>query len=483
MKMKSPSFRIIIIATLVLMISLLSLVSFAVFNLYLKSKLESHIEQNFNQMNLLKDQYYFTISQHDGRIIKSMLKSIENDKNVVKTYIVNAGSKVVYPEDYSSLKGDTLSFKKLFDQDKDITIKTYSKEKIPIVRVFMTMRNTPACYACHAPSQKNAGMIVMDLANQGSQGIIHFTRQFGIYYTLFILLCIFGLVAFLHVRFIKRSLHQFRTTISMINKGNLDMRLAIPEVRELGGLGKDFNEMVTTFEKTQKELQVYHQKEMENSQKLATIGEMSARIAHEIRNPVTGIARAMEIIIADMKDNDNKPVLEEIQRQANRVNQAISNLLRFSRSKDLSLEMGNINDIIKSLVFFLKNQAHEKVVRFEMSPGENVPLFLFDMELIENALMNLCFNAMQALPDDGVIRFSTFYDQRKHLVLISVSDNGSGIPNEVGKDIFKPFYTTRTQGTGLGLAITKDIIDKHKGELWYENNTGPGCTFFISLPV
>jgi signal transduction histidine kinase len=241
--------------------------------------------------------------------------------------------------------------------------------------------------------------------------------------------------------------------------------------------------MVSTFEKTQRELQQYHQKELRSSQNLATIGEMSARIAHEIRNPVTGISRALEIIMSDMKDSENIPILEEIQRQANRVNQAISNLLRFSRSKDIQPEPADINLVIKSLVFFLQNQAHDKEIRFNMVLQPETPVLPFDRELIENVLMNLSFNAVESLPGSGTITFRTRYDQLRSRVVISVSDTGPGIPESVGRDIFKPFFTTRTKGTGLGLAISKDIIDKHQGEIWYENNKEGGCVFYIWLPV
>jgi signal transduction histidine kinase len=481
--MKRYSFRVIIIATIIFMVTLFSVISFAVFNIFLKQKLARNTEQYFQQMSLLRDQYYFTISHHDGKIIKSMLESFERDPNVLETYIVHPDLKVVHPPDHASLIGDTSEFRDLFTSGQDILIKSYENSQKPFYRVFINMRNAPACYACHAPEQKNLGIIVMDLANTGNQSVLQLTRRFGIYYTLFILFGIFILVGILHVKYIRKSLNQFRSTIRLINKGNLDMRLSIPEVQELGSLGRDFNEMVSTFEKTQRELQQYHQKELRSSQNLATIGEMSARIAHEIRNPVTGISRALEIIMSDMKDSENIPILEEIQRQANRVNQAISNLLRFSRSKDIQTEPADINLVIKSLVFFLQNQAHDKEIRFNMVLQPETPVLPFDRELIENVLMNLSFNAVESLPGSGTITFRTRYDQLRSRVVISVSDTGPGIPESVGRDIFKPFFTTRTKGTGLGLAISKDIIDKHQGEIWYENNKEGGCVFYIWLPV
>jgi len=482
--MVNLSFRVKIIGTILVVVTLFSVISFTVFNIFLSDQLLNHTEETYNQINLLRDQYYFTISQHKGKTIKSILENIEKNKDVMRTYLINSKSQVIYPKDYSSLNKDTTKFVNLYSQNKDISISNYKNASVPFYRVFIRLKNTSTCHSCHDPlTQKNLGMIVMDISNQETQHIVSLTKNFSIYYTLFILLTIFILVAFLHYKYIRKSLNQFRSAITLINEGNLDQRLAIPEVQELGQLGKDFNKMVDTFENAQKELQTYHQKEIQNSQKLATIGEMSARIAHEIRNPVTGIARAMEVIVADMKDSDNKPILEEIQRQANRVNQAISNMLRFSRSKDIFPEQGDVNEVINSLVFFLKHQAHDKKVNFELELSEDIPKFSFDHELIENVLLNLSFNAIQSIPEDGTIKYTTHYGALRKRIVISISDNGSGITAEVGAEIFKPFYTTRTKGTGLGLAISKDIIENHKGELWYENNADRGCKFFISLPV
>ncbi|MCX6268385.1 MAG: ATP-binding protein [Bacteroidetes bacterium] len=345
------------------------------------------------------------------------------------------------------------------------------------------MQNTPSCYSCHDPRQKTLGIIIFDLSNHNTEKIISYTWRFSFFYTLSLLLGIFTLVAYLHYRYIRSSLSHFRTTITQINQGKLEIRLAIPEVTELGSLGKSFNEMLETFERTQLELQAYHHQELQNSQKLATIGEMSARIAHEIRNPITGISRAMEIIIADLREESNKPILEEIQRQANRVEQAISNLLKYSRSQDIRLQEGDINEVVRSMVFFLRHQAHDKTVKFELDLQDELPTVLFDHELLENVLLNLSFNAMKAMTDEGMILYKTSYEKAANNLIIAVQDNGAGVEGAIGDDIFKPFFTTHTKGTGLGLAISKDIIEKHKGKIWFENNVGAGCTFFISIPV
>lgn len=158
-------------------------------------------------------------------------------------------------------------------------------------------------------------------------------------------------------------------------------------------------------------------------------------------------------------------------------------MLNYSRSRDLNIQEGDINEIIKSVVFFLKNQAIDKKINFRLELGEGIPQFYFDPEQVENVLMNLGLNAMQACDTGGLVTYRTSLSVLEKRVKISVIDNGIGIPEDKLPDIFKPFYTTRTQGTGLGLAIVKEIIDMHQGEILVENNPEKGCTFNISLPV
>jgi len=135
------------------------------------------------------------------------------------------------------------------------------------------------------------------------------------------------------------------------------------------------------------------------------------------------------------------------------------------------------------LAFFLKNQNHHKKISFQLKLQANIPTFGFDQEKIENVLLNLGLNAIQAINDSGTITFRTNYDSLRKMVIIKIEDTGTGIPKNILPEIFSPFYTTRTEGTGLGLAIVKDIVEKHNGEIWVGKNIGKGSIFNISLPV
>ncbi|MEI6455623.1 MAG: ATP-binding protein [bacterium] len=475
------SFRFRIIVTLVLVITTISFLSFSLYNHFLSRKIYKNAEKQTGYvLHLFRDQI---IAIHDGTMIKPILREMNANKHVLHSYLLNPAGKVIFSDSTSHSDVEVLNPSILAGLKEDISFTTYQSEKNPYTRAVLRFRNGPTCVSCHPPAIKNLGYIVMDMSMDNPENTVIFTQKFSLAFTVIMILLILGLVLVLHYKIIRRSLSKFQETISSINSGNLDTRIRIPKSTELGKLGKSFNEMVDQFQHTQKELQRYHQQEILNTQRLASIGEMSARLAHEIRNPITGIANAIEIIIEETRDEENKPVLEEIQRQANRVNKAVSNLLNYSRTKDLNVQEADINEIIKSVVFFLENQSPVKKIRFRLDLDTDIPVFEFDPEQIENVLSNLGLNALYACNIRGTITFETKYLRDHRSVKISVIDTGPGIPEEKVRDIFKPFFTTRTQGTGLGLAIAKEIIEMHLGEIWVENNPGEGCTFHIILPV
>ena len=482
--MKLYSFRTRIILTIVVIIISVSSISFYAYYYYLSKRIYKNAEENvITLMDFLKDQLFYSIHLNNGRVIKSFLSNLEQNEMVLNAWLLNPDGTIIYPSSKNNDVKGTLNPKEMEFSDKNRIITTNETGPNPYSRVFMRLQNSPSCYQCHSPVQKTLGYVVIDYSIKGTKDNIIFARKLSIIFSIIMVAIILLFAIFMHYNFVKKSIKNFYLSISEINKGNLNQRLTIPGTKELGQLGMSFNEMLDNFQKTQKELQQYHQKELSSAQRLATIGEMAARLAHEIRNPMTGISNAMEIIIKEMKDEENKPILEEIKRQANRVNIAVTDLLKFSRSREIVLKKGDINEIIESLVFFLDNQHADKKIKLITQLQTDIPLFNFDTEQIENVLSNLGLNAIQAIDSEGIITFKTSYNRSEDRVNISVEDTGSGIPEDILKDIFNPFFTTKTEGTGLGLAIVKEIIEKHNGLIWAVNNNDKGSTFNISLPV
>lgn len=480
MKLRIYSFRSKILITLILVISVFSYISFQIYSNYLGKKFYKSAEDNATSfLFFLKDEIS---NVHDGRLLMSLLKNMEKDNHVLKTYLLDANGEIKQSTDSTS-HSELADLKEFVSSEKEIFVKTHKIEKIPFSRAFLRVNNSQACYLCHSPEKSTLGYVVIDFSLHDTRSFIRFARISSLIFTIVMVVIILCFVLIMHYRFVKKSLYGFSNTIYRINEGDLSTRVSIPESRELGRLGKSFNEMMEKFQQAQKKLVYYHQKELKDTQKLASIGEMSARLAHDIRNPLTGIVNSIEVIAGELKGSPYRPILEEIQRQANRVNNAISNLLKYSRPIELNLRNGNINEIAASLVLFLSSQKVNNRINFKLDLQPGIPNFSFDAEHIENVLLNLGLNAIQAIEKEGQVIFRTYYDEGSGKVIISVQDNGPGIPVEKVPEIFKPFYTTKTEGTGLGLAIAKDIIDKHRGDIMFENIPGNGCIFTISLPL
>lgn len=485
--MKVQSFRSIVTITLIIVISTISFIAFRMYSHSLEKKIYAESERNLNStlavLNLLKGQIYYSIDEHNGKIIETLMDKMHDASMLYNTWLFDAQGNLNHSLHKDSISASFFCDRSITSVNDGICVRSFQEEDPPFLRACFQMENTPACYECHAPEEQTLGYLVIDLAMDQTDSKIEYIGRSSLIFTIAMVLIIILTILFMHYKFVRTSLREFNLTMDAVNRGNLKERIAIPETKELGKLGRNFNEMLDTLYKAQKELEDFHKKELRSNYKLATIGEMSARLAHEIRNPVTGIANAMEVLVKESDDPETLPILEEIQRQANRVNNTVSSLLKYSQKIDLNLIVNNINEVMEQLVFFLKSHVNGKDIRFSLELQKGVPPFRFDHEQMENALLNLGLNSIREIHREGLISFSTVYKQEDNTVQIRVSDNGPGIPEEILPQIFHPFFTTHHEGTGLGLAIVKDIVEKHRGEIWAENNQDSGCTFTISLPV
>ena len=222
---------------------------------------------------------------------------------------------------------------------------------------------------------------------------------------------------------------------------------------------------------------------MMQQDKLASIGRLSAGVAHEINNPLTTILTTAMLIQEDI-DSKN-PIYEElgtITNEALRCRKIVASLLDFARQTKPAKKHHNINDIIIECIRLTRKQAEFKDVQILETLSDKVPKLLLDKEQIQQALINLILNATDATEPGGKITVSTAFSPDNQFVSIKVSDTGKGIGDETIDKIFEPFFTTREIGTGLGLAITHGIIGRHGGDINVQSRPGQGSTFAIRLP-
>lgn len=226
------------------------------------------------------------------------------------------------------------------------------------------------------------------------------------------------------------------------------------------------------------------QKTLMQQEKLASIGRLSAGVAHEINNPLTTILTSAMLIQEDLSPDD--PAYEEMQIIANealRCRKIVTSLLDFARQTTPQKKMNDINEVVTESVLLTQKQAAFKDIMVQSQQAPKIPELLFDKGQVEQAIINLILNAVEATGEGGTITVKTAYDSRRRQVCLDVCDTGVGIDKEHIDKIFEPFFTTKESGTGLGLSITHGIIEQHGGTIGVESEKGRGTCFKIRLPL
>lgn len=218
--------------------------------------------------------------------------------------------------------------------------------------------------------------------------------------------------------------------------------------------------------------------------RLSSLGRMAAGIAHEINNPLTGILLySSNLFKKASKEGPFRNGLEIIMQETQRCKTIIQGLLDFSREKKPEKVNANINTVIKKTLALMENEFLIKRIQIKTNLDPTIVNFQFDANQIEQVLINILLNAVQAINEKGIINIRTIMDKKKNSVVIKIRDNGYGIPQDKLKKIFEPFYTTKTDGTGLGLAVSYGIIKNHKGTINILSELGTGTLIILQLPI
>ena len=221
---------------------------------------------------------------------------------------------------------------------------------------------------------------------------------------------------------------------------------------------------------------------MSRADKLATIGELAAGAAHEIRNPLTAIKSTLQYLAGKIEGQKENTLVKNALNETERIDEILSALLSFSRPSEIKKESEDLIKIIDESLELISFQSRKMKVEITFSYPQAPVIITFDKSQLKQLFLNLFLNSIQSMPDGGELKIEI---QRlpEEKILISISDTGEGIPEENLDKIFDPFFTTKKGGTGLGLSICYGIIQSHKGDIEIKNNPGQGTTAFIRIPV
>ncbi len=269
-----------------------------------------------------------------------------------------------------------------------------------------------------------------------------------------------------------------------ISKGDFSQRIDIQSQDEIGRLALSFNEMTSDLLETRQRMEEANRR-LVQAEKLASIGRISATLAHEIRNPLTSVKLNIQKLMQNEgMDEEEKEHLDISQEGIGQIEKLVKEMLNFTRVSELNLEHFSMVQIIEEAVKMLKGSMDEKRVVLERTYADNLPQVLVDADKLKQVFLNVLRNAVEAVESGGRLALTLFLagERGDRKISVRISDNGCGIPEKDRENIFEPFFTTKPSGIGLGLANARKIIEQHRGSIRVVKKRGRGTCFEIQIP-
>jgi two-component system NtrC family sensor kinase len=325
-------------------------------------------------------------------------------------------------------------------------------------------------------SGRIVGMLYVGALVSAFDALVHtFNERVAI--IAFVCIILAGVIAVPIARLITQPITELVEANQRLAQGDMAVRVQPSGSSELGLLGTSFNNMVETLQHAQQELL--------HKDRLASMGQLAAGVAHEINNPLGTILLYSDILYKEMPDDDPRRAdLKMIIDETNRCKTIVADLLNFARQHDVMAKVMNLNDLLDEVIRRLAKQSKLEGIEVEKKYDLDLPFIMADPDQLKQVFIILLDNAAEAIETSGTITVST-RPVDEHWVEILISDTGCGIAEENLSKVFTPFFTTKPlgQGTGLGLSIAYGIIKMHRGQISLQSKLGEGTTVTITLPM
>ncbi len=281
---------------------------------------------------------------------------------------------------------------------------------------------------------------------------------------------------------IQRPMVELQEKMEQVSEGNLDVAVSFSQRNdEIGDLGRNFNHMMLQLRESREEIERLHRTQISRAEHLATLGELATGLAHEIRNPLAGIAGVIEIVGRDLPaTSPARAVVKDVRQEITRISRTLTDLLETARPRRPEIRRSNLNTTVEHAVMLARQQVLSKPIKIELQKQPDLPEVEHDSDQIHQVLLNLLLNAVQAMEGAGTVRVEI--GSREGYANVVVSDTGRGISAQNLPNIFRPFYTTKGNGTGLGLSLARRIVEDHHGRIEVSSVIGAGSKFIVLLP-
>ena len=468
--------------------------------------------------------YYMLRNDRDG--LHYMMRTIADEPGMVRVRVFDREGRISYSTDSKELNH-------IVDKNAEACYGCHTQSQ-PITRlnrpdrfriyrnggggrvlgIVTPLENQPSCSNadCHAhpASQQILGVLDtnLSLAKADAQLAQDSRRMFA--YTLIAMLLI-AVVSGLSVwKLVGGPLKTLGEATEHLAKGNLGYQIDVDSKDELGALAHSFNSMSLQLRAANEEIVAWartledrvEQKtrelkraddQMMQAEKMSSIGKMAAVVAHEINNPLSGILTYAKLIrkwltggeISGKHREETEQCLDLIASESRRCGDLVKNLLTFSRTAPMNPELTELNYVVDRLVRLVKHELELTGIQLQLDTQADLPCASCDPAQIEQVLLALVMNAVDAMPRGGNLWIRTRTVKEPAGIELEVRDDGCGIPAEILPHIFEPFLTTKESGhgVGLGLAISHSIMERHRGSIEVQSEAGRGTTFKIRLPL
>lgn len=477
--------------------------------------------------DLIKRSTSYHMLRNDREALYKIISTIGAEQGIVRVRIFDREGRISYSSDPAEMnhyvdKGAEACYgchaqaQPLARLNRPDRFRIYKPNGFRVLGVINPIENQPACSnaECHAhPAQQQIlGVLDTNLSLAKTDAAV---RESSVQMAVCTLVAVIGISIVTGV-FIWKLVHGPVQALTRgtheLMRGELGYQIDVRSKDELGELADSFNQMslqlrdaneeITSWAFTLEERVEQKTSELKKAhehilhvEKMASIGKMAAVVAHEVNNPLSGILTYAKLIKkwidsgdiarSTEKMTEARQCLDLIESESRRCGELVKNLLAFSRTSPMNLVWSNLNTVIERCVKLVQHPLEMNNIQYEMELAPDLPTVYCDPAQIEQVILALIMNAVDAMPRGGNLWLRSRSLPQSRQVELQVRDDGAGIPADLLPKLFEPFLTTKEtgKGVGLGLAISRGIIERHSGQIEVESQVGHGTTFHIFLPV
>ncbi|KAF0219605.1 MAG: two-component system NtrC family sensor [Geobacteraceae bacterium] len=466
---------------------------------------------------IIKTTHYQMLENNQMRVYQ-MIQEVGTQSGIEHIRMINKNGRIIFstkePEIGTFLDKTAAACNMCHAGEKPLTHAStmnrsrtfFDKDGKQVLGLAKAIYNEEGCYTskCHFHPENFRVLGVLDIivSLDNMRALLSSYRYKIGAMTFFMLALVWGSMTLLTQKLVNQPVKHLLRHTKLLAQGELDASVPYFSTSELGELANAFNDMTLNLKRARNELEDWGknletkveerthelkaiQAQLVRSEKLASLGELVAGIAHEINNPLTGI-----MVFASLaRDNpklpqDIKNDMNLITRETERCAKIVKGLLEFSKESPPQKKPSYIDDIMDLTIALVENQSSFHDINIIRDYDKEMVQILIDPHQIEQVFVNILLNASHAMPDGGDLTIKTGMESEEGYAYIKVSDTGCGISEQNLEKIFDPFFTTKeNRGTGLGLSVSYGIIESHGGKIEVKSKVGSGTAFTIRLPL